>query len=158
MGQARAGASAPRARSARGGLHELRARLPAQRGAEATDAARGRRNVVDVAAAAQRLGAGGAAAGRRGAAGGARAAAGRARGGAGAARGAAGGARGGAGATRARGAARLASSTEPRAAQARSRAAAVLTYARHHPAAPTVTRDERSVILRLHSTKRRGAE
>lgn len=162
MGQARARAAAPRARGARGGLHVLRARLPAQRGAEAAHPARGRRDLVHLAAAAQRLGAGRAAAGRGGAAGGARAAAGRARGGAGAARGAAGAARGGAGAARA-GAGRAAAGRAARAAAAQAgggRAAAVLTYARHHPAALSVTRDERSVTLRLstHSTKPGGAD
>lgn len=124
MGQARAGAAAPRARGARGGLHALRARLPAERGAEAADPPRGRRDLVDVAAAAVRGGAGGAAAGRGGAAGGARAAAGRARGGAGAARGARGAARGGAGGARGGG---------PGAPGARARP--LLTRARHHPPA-----------------------
>lgn len=144
MGQARARVAAPRARGARGRLHVVRARLPAQCSAEAAHAARGRRDVVDVAAAAQRGGAGGAPAGRGGAPGGARAAPGRARGGAGAARGAAGRARGRRGPPRA-----------GRAPAARARAAALLTDARHHPRR-RLTRDGRSVTVQTHEVLNRS--
>lgn len=51
MGEAGAGAAEPGARGPGGALHELRAGLPAERSAEAADAAGGRRDVVDLAAA-----------------------------------------------------------------------------------------------------------
>lgn len=55
MGQARACAAAPRAGGARRRLHLVRARLPAERCAQAADAAHRRRYVFYLASAAQRL-------------------------------------------------------------------------------------------------------